>query len=126
MPLSIVLTFGADFRDIFDVRVDGKPVAYTGRHYKWAKPQAESSTTFALASAFNSSLSFSGSDASTGPSGSLGRGDDDGGQDEALCYVKETKPPKPLSKENRRSILSVLFAQRFTTGRKAMGRLGLG
>jgi peptidyl-Lys metalloendopeptidase len=27
--------------DIFDVRVDGKPVAYTGRHYKWAKPQAE-------------------------------------------------------------------------------------
>ena len=40
----------------------------------------------------------------------------------ALCDVKETKPLKPLSKGNRRSILSVLFAQRFTTGRKAMGR----
>ena len=43
-----------------------------------------------------------------------------------LCNVKETKPPKVLSKRNRRSILTVLFAQRFTTGRKAMGRLGLG
>ena len=41
---------------------------------------------------------------------------------EALCDVKESKPPKPLSKGNRWSILSVLFAQRFTTGRKAMGR----
>jgi len=47
-------------------------------------------------------------------------------RDEALCFVKETKPLKLLSKENRRSILTVLFAQRFTTGRKAMGRLGLG
>ena len=43
-----------------------------------------------------------------------------------LCFVKESQPPKPLSKANRRSILTVLFAQRFTTGRKAMGRLGLG
>jgi len=43
-----------------------------------------------------------------------------------LCFVKESKPPKPLSKGNRWSILTVLFAQRFTTGRKAMGRLGLG
>src|SRR5690348_15148630 len=27
--------------DVFDVRLNGKPVAYTGRLYKWAKPQAE-------------------------------------------------------------------------------------
>jgi peptidyl-Lys metalloendopeptidase len=27
--------------DIFDVRLNGKPVAYTGRNYKWATPQAE-------------------------------------------------------------------------------------
>jgi peptidyl-Lys metalloendopeptidase len=27
--------------DIFDVRLNGKAVAYTGRQYKWAKPQAE-------------------------------------------------------------------------------------
>ena len=44
----------------------------------------------------------------------------------ALCNVKETKPQEVLSKRNRRSILTVLFAQRFTTDRKAMGRLGLG
>ena len=44
----------------------------------------------------------------------------------ALCFVKETKPPLVLSKVNKRSILTGLFAQRFTTGRKAMGRLGLG
>ena len=43
-----------------------------------------------------------------------------------LCFVKESKPRKPLSKENRRSILGCCSHQRFTTGRKAMGRLGLG
>ncbi len=43
-----------------------------------------------------------------------------------LCNVKESQPQIVLSKRNRRSILTVLFAQRFITGRKAMGRLGLG
>ena len=40
-----------------------------------------------------------------------------------LRNVNESKP-QPLSKADHAAILSALFAQRFTTDRKAMGRLG--
>lgn len=42
--------------DIFDVRRNGKPVAYIGRHYKWAKPQAEDYVRIAAGSSLTAEV----------------------------------------------------------------------